>query len=89
MTRAALGLATFLALAGVSLHPAVALACDQAGCPCHHSASAGEPAKAAPQMAEKCKCEGQSDCTCKKGQCKCSKCQLRNHPSQPDRQAGA
>lgn len=25
-------------------------------------------------IAAKCSCHGQSDCTCKKGQCKCAKC---------------
>jgi hypothetical protein len=25
-------------------------------------------------LAEKCTCEGKSDCTCKKGSCKCKKC---------------
>ena len=25
-------------------------------------------------LAAKCSCSGQSDCTCKKGECKCSKC---------------
>lgn len=25
-------------------------------------------------LAEKCKCDGPSSCTCKKGQCNCSKC---------------
>lgn len=33
-------------------------------------AAAKQPA----QLAEKCKCEGAGDCTCAKGQCKCSKC---------------
>jgi len=77
MTRSILGLTAFLALAGMSLSPSVSLACDEAGCPCHRSVSSRERAKA-PPVAEKCKCEGQSDCTCKKGQCKCSKCQLRH-----------
>ena len=29
-------------------------------------------------LAAKCDCESKADCTCKKGQCKCSKCQGRH-----------
>ncbi|MBX7112748.1 MAG: hypothetical protein K1X64_00340 [Myxococcaceae bacterium] len=31
-----------------------------------------------PSASEKCGCSGASDCTCKKGQCKCPKCGKHN-----------
>ncbi|HEY8210793.1 MAG TPA: metallothionein [Myxococcaceae bacterium] len=46
-------------------------------------AEAGEVAKETAakqpeQLAEKCKCDGPADCTCKKGQCQCNKCSKPN-----------
>jgi hypothetical protein len=39
------------------------------------TATAKPDAKKQPELlAEKCKCDGASTCTCKKGQCQCSKC---------------
>lgn len=61
--------------------PAPARACDahEAGAGASVDAklkaeAADSSAKQPELLAEKCKCEGPSDCTCKKGQCGCSKC---------------
>src|SRR5262245_13029499 len=41
--------------------------------------SASKDAKQPELLAEKCKCEGPSDCTCQKGKCACSKCTKPRH----------
>ncbi len=88
MIRSLVGFAALLAVASVCAS-SEALACDKGGCPCDRSAVAQAQGKAPAKTAERCNCEGQSDCTCKKGQCKCSKCQLRHRqpelPSAPSR----
>ena len=61
--------------------PMPALAC-RGDCGCEHSPGASKQAKesgdekAKPEqgVTATCNCEGPSDCTCKKGQCKCKKC---------------
>jgi len=62
--------------------PLPARACDA-----HQAASADarlstelKATTAQPEVvAEKCKCDGPSDCTCKKGQCACAKCSKPHH----------
>jgi hypothetical protein len=80
------------ALVGFLLVSAPASACDQS-CSCGHGAKAEGAAKAtapavkpAPDspVAEKCSCSSASDCTCKKGQCKCAKCGGGVAPSAPE-----
>ncbi len=88
MIRPALGLAAFLALARIGLGAAPALACDEAGCRCHRDALGKAEQQAVPlRTVEKCKCEGRADCTCKKGHCKCSKCQLHHREPARSREA--
>jgi hypothetical protein len=65
--------------------PAPARACDAHGAAAAKldaevSDSARQStAKQPEQLAEKCKCDGPADCTCKKGQCGCSKCSKPHH----------
>ena len=70
-----------IASGGILLAPLPVLACrgdcDHAGSPAASKPSkpSGD-AKATPEegVSATCNCEGPSDCTCKKGQCKCKKC---------------
>ena len=74
--------------------PASAHACDAHAAKAKPTAAADEKLKAEvgrqetnqastakqpEQLAEKCKCDGPADCTCKKGQCQCSKCSKPHH----------
>lgn len=78
-TVAALGLA-----GGLLLVPGVGHACEghqKAATPTEKKDSAPQarPAQRPLQevdelLAAKCQCESKADCTCKKGQCECSKC---------------
>jgi tryptophanyl-tRNA synthetase len=84
MTVAALGLA-----GGLLLAPSVGQACErhrqasttQASTPPEKKDSATQarptqsPLKEVDELlTAKCQCESKADCTCKKGQCECSKC---------------
>lgn len=51
--------------AGVLLGPGLAMACGQ---------ECGCKAKKVQALAKKCSCSSAADCTCKKGDCQCSKC---------------
>jgi len=63
------------------LAPAPARACDDHPSKAKATVEVKDPdAKKQPELlAEKCSCEGAGDCTCKKGQCKCSKCGNRRY----------
>jgi hypothetical protein len=74
-------LVTAMSSAAVLFVSAPAWACRGAGgCDCPHRTAATNkveaksPATAEEGLAATCNCEGPSDCTCKKGQCKCKKC---------------
>lgn len=41
-----------------------------------------DAAKPADAVSAKCNCSGPSDCTCKKGECKCKKCSKDGHRHQ-------
>src|SRR5919198_4740967 len=81
MSLRAFRLATAISSAAMLLLAAPAWACGKGGCDCPHRAharkGAADPnaaAKAEDGLQATCNCEGPSDCTCKKGQCKCKKC---------------
>src|SRR5215211_7308737 len=65
-------LVTALSSAAMLLVSAPAYACRGE---CEHAKAAAKgAAKPGDELAATCNCEGPSDCTCKKGQCKCKRC---------------
>ena len=75
-------LVTAICSGATLLLAAPAWACrGEGGCDCPHRAHAQKSAdgakaqaKTGDELAATCNCDGPSDCTCKKGQCKCKKC---------------
>lgn len=93
MLRAAITFVASLATAFVLFAAEPASACEKHA----HAKAAAEKKDAATgtavppaedALSATCNCSGPSDCTCKKGQCKCAKCQKHHHGVQNTERPG-
>lgn len=93
MLRAAITLVASVATAFILFAAEPASACEKHA----HAKAAAEKQDADPgkvlqsvddALSATCNCSGPSDCTCKKGQCKCAKCQKHHHGVQKTERPG-
>jgi hypothetical protein len=82
MKRIGMMVAALWIAGGVLLVPGVGQACESHGNATPSQAAQARPAQSPLKevdelLAAKCQCDSKADCTCKKGQCECSKCKGR------------